>query len=349
MKSKLGLWLLIIPLLLVGCKTKTNKGGIPAARRIDHKKPLSWGQGHNIYAFADAQVWKYAEVPLRNSIERYFYTTENESLFELKKADYNALDQFYKFRNLIFLGHLESNDEVSKFLQESLVDSAIEELKVNKVGMYVRQNLWANDQIVIFLLGVDEESLLKYNMLQAGDIFEHFRKVYYERAKDKVYGFDVYPKTFFNDYPWEIKMPKDYVVYKNEVEKRYLSFISRKKDKPDMYVTVYFEDMELDEVSYNWAMETRIRLAWEVYDEDEISRENTRSERVTFGQRNVVKLSGKWQNSKYAVGGAFQSFAFYDEKSKRAYLVDNSVFFPEGYKLPALIELEIVSRTIEVN
>jgi len=49
------------------------------------------------------------------------------------------------------------------------------------------------------------------------------------------------------------------------------------------------------------------------------------------------------------VGGAFQSFAFFDENSERAYLIDNSVYYPEGSKLEALIELEIISSSIVIK
>ena len=74
-----------------------------------------------------------------------------------------------------------------------------------------------------------------------------------------------------------------------------------------------------------------------------------RTEKAKIAGHNGWKISGMWINKKYTVGGAYQTFAFYDERTKRAYLIDNSVYFPEGYKLDALIELEVISNTLRLK
>lgn len=349
MKYKIKLLVILALLFSIGCKGKTEQQYKPTGRRVDHKKPLAWGHGQTIYVFADDRVWKYAEKPLKDSIERFFYTTENETMFELKRADYKAMDQFYRFKNLIFLGHLESKEEVSSFIKERLTETALAGIDENGAGMYLMHNLWANDQLVVFIMGQTEEKLLRYNIIQAEDTFQSFREVLFQRTRSKIYGLEVYPDSFFKKQPWLIKIPKSYIVYKEDSEHRYLSFLSRKKDNADKYVTVYYEKMEENNVNLAWAVKTREKLAWDVYDEDEIVKEDTRSELTDFKGRKAIKISGKWQNKKYAVGGAFQTFAFYDQQSKKAFFVDNSVFFPEGYKLSSLIELEIISRTIELK
>ncbi|MCK5345363.1 MAG: DUF4837 family protein, partial [Candidatus Heimdallarchaeota archaeon] len=93
----------------------------------------------------------------------------------------------------------------------------------------------------------------------------------------------------------------------------------------------------------------RKNISWKYYDEDEFFDKDIRIQPYEIGSYQGWKFSGRWQNKKYAVGGAFQSFAFYDEAAKKAYLVDNSIYFPEGYKLAGLIETEVISQTIKIK
>ncbi len=86
-------------------------------------------------------------------------------------------------------------------------------------------------------------------------------------------------------------------------------------------------------------------LIWKYYDEDEFFDRDVKLGKYSLAEHKGWFLSGRWQNKKFAVGGAFQSFAFYDEVNGKAYLVDNSVYYPSGEKLEALYELEIISNS----
>ena len=86
-----------------------------------------------------------------------------------------------------------------------------------------------------------------------------------------------------------------------------------------------------------------------IYDEDEYVEENLRSRKYQFAGFSGWRIDGTWMNKKYTAGGAFQSFAFYDEETQQAFLIDNSVYYPEGFKLDALIELELISETIQLK
>ncbi|MCK5050398.1 MAG: DUF4837 family protein, partial [Candidatus Cloacimonetes bacterium] len=89
--------------------------------------------------------------------------------------------------------------------------------------------------------------------------------------------------------------------------------------------------------------------SWKYYDEDEFFDRDVRMEKFKLAGYQGWRLTGRWQNKKHSVGGAFQSFAFYDETNGLAYLIDNSVYHPEGEKLEALYELEIISNTLKLK
>ena len=347
--SKIAL-VILLTLILSSCgDSGSDRRHRPAGQGIDHRKPLAWGHEQTIYVFADDRVWYYAEQYLRESIERYYFTTENETYFDLKRADFASIDLYYRNKNLIFLAHLDSDLQISSYVKQGLTENVLQLVRDNGVGMFTRNNLWANDQLVLFLLGDTEANLLRFNILQANEVFDQFRSKLYQRYENRIYGFDVHPASLFRNFPWDLKIPAHYVTYQRNDSDNFISFLARRREQADRYLSVYYEDMPENEVNPEWMSQTRARLAWQYYDEDEFRREDTRSEVTTLDGTDALKMSGRWQNRKYAVGGAFQTFAFYDETNRRAYLIDNSVFYPEGFKLPALIELEVIGRTFNLK
>jgi len=345
MNNKFFVVLLLIVILL-GC-SKSGSEYKPSGEKTNIRKPMSWGHKQTIYIFADDNVWKYAETPLRESLERFWFTVRNESFFDIKRAKFEAIEQFYKFNNLIFLCDLESNEEVSKYIKEKVGKKVVNEVKANSIGMYPANNLWANDQFILFLIGDNERNLLSFNILQANKTFELFRDKLYQRIAAKIYKMKIHTDNFFNGLSWKFKLPMNYVLYKKD--KDFISFLARQRKKADRFISVYSEKMAEDNIGKEWLKERRSELVWKYYDEDEFSESDIRIERGKLNEHKCWKLSGRWQNKKYAVGGAFQSFAFYDEKTKSAFLIDNSVYYPEGDKIPSLIELEVISRTFQIK
>lgn len=351
------LLLFVLAVALMSCNKSTKRNEntyVPASMtKLNSSKPGSWGRQQTIYAFADNHIWKYAETPLRNSVERMTFTTENETLFELKRASFDAIDQYYKFKNLIFYCNLESNDPVSEFVKSKMDPAIIAKVKKQKVGMFVKENLWANDQTVCFLIGINELYLLRFNILQQNKLYSFERNELIDRITNQTYQLEVYPMSFFKQLPYTIQIPKNYFVYKSDVKNHYYSFIyrslSKPSENPDKYVTVFYKKIKPDQFTSDWVIKTRKTLAWTVYDKDEFSDKDIRIEQVDFNRRAAWKISGRWQNKKYSVGGAFQTYCLYDTRTQTAFMVDNSVYFPAGYKLKALMELEAISKTIQIK
>ena len=338
----------IILLLILGCSQKENVHKTKI-KRVDPHKPMSWGHKQTVYVFADDNIWKYAKGHLLKTLERVHFTTVNEKVFVVKRAPMIDMDNFYKFNNLIFFCDLESNDKVSTYIKE-IVGSKVEaEINENFVGMYTKENVWANDQFILFILGDNESNLLKFNILQSQEIFELFKEKLFDRIRGQIFKTSIYSDERFIVFPWLLKLPKNYMLYKNDTANNFISFIARLRNKPDRYFSVYFQKISKEEFDKDWLRETRKNISWKYYDEDEFYNRDVKIEKYELAGRQGWRLSGRWQNKKHSVGGAFQSFAFYDEASKLAYFVDNSVYHPEGEKLEALYELEIISNTLKLK
>ncbi|MDY6915874.1 MAG: DUF4837 family protein [Candidatus Cloacimonadota bacterium] len=341
--------LFLLTLFLLSCTNRSEDTYKPDIGKTDPRKPRAWGHKQTIYVFADDNVWKYAKQHLEDSLERYVFTNRNEKYFTLQRAPYEKIEQFHKFNNLIFFCDMQSNKPVSVFVKDKMGSQVEKDIQENSVGMYPIENLWANDQYVLFLVGNNEENLLKFNILQSNKIFELFQEKLYDRIARQIYNSKVYPESEFREFPWHLKIPINYVLYKKDLQNNFISYLGRSLNRSDRYVSVYYEKMPADSLNRKWIRKKRAELAWEYYDEDKFSKDTTQMSLYKLGNHKGWKLWGRWQNEKHMVGGAFQTFAFYHEPSKTAYLIDNSVYYPEGEKLKELIELEVISRTIKIK
>jgi hypothetical protein len=338
--------------MISGCAQKTDKY-TKYNNLIDNRKPISWGQDRVVYVFADDPVWKLGEEQIRETLERSIFTNMNESYFEVRRADIKNIDQFFRFRNLIFFGDISSSLPVSEYVKKTLPDTKLAEINKNHVGLFKDENLWANDQQVVFITGDDLHNVLSLEYLQKQQIFQIFEQRLVERTAFKVFQMPVLSTSYFDGFPFTLQVPIQYRVFKKDIPGHFLSFIYRNlhetDDTPDKYVAVYYEKMDRDLVDQNWLIKKRAELAWKYYDEDEFKKEDINITKTVFNNREAWEVYGRWQNKKYKIGGAFKSFAFWDSSQKTAYIIDDTVFYPAGEKLTYLLELEAISKSIKIK
>ncbi|MCF7911123.1 MAG: membrane lipoprotein lipid attachment site-containing protein [Candidatus Cloacimonetes bacterium] len=343
--------LIILAVLVLSSCGNQEKGASSAYKGAvkDRKKPLSWGKQQKIFVFADDNVWKYAENPLRQTIERTFYTTINEKMFTLERVPVGKLEDHFRFNNLLFYCDASSEQEVSKFVKERLGARIEEKIAADGGAIYPAFNVWADDQLVLFVVGETEESLLKLNILQANEIWEMYRQRYYKRVEYQVYRSRQKPLTNFAEQIWEIDLPARYVLYKKDDIRHFRSYLARSDKQPDRFLSIYHEDMPENILSRDWLIDKRNALAGKYYDGDKFDRQDVTISSCSIAGYEGLKLMGRWQNDKHAMGGAFACFAFWEPELKQVFIIDNSVYYPEGDKLPALIELEIISNSLRIK
>ena len=342
--------ILFVIMVLVSCG-KQEKGSAVSMKGVvkDRKKPLAWGKKQKIYVFADDNVWKYAEDDLRQTIERTYYTTLNEKIFELERVPFSKLEDYFRFNNLIFYGDVSSEQEVSKYVKERLGSKIDERIAADGGAIYPAYNLWADDQLVLFLVGETEERLLKLNMLQASKIWEIFKERLYNRIEYQIYRTRRKPMSNFTDKIWELDLPANYVKFREDNINHFTSYLARSKSQSDRYISVYYEDMPDNIISRDWLIEKRNEIGDKYYDGDKFDKQDVTISNDEIAGHKGMKLRGRWQNKKYYMGGAFSCFAFWEPDMKKVFIIDNSVYYPEGDKLLALIELEIISNSFRLK
>jgi len=205
--------------------------------------------------------------------------------------------------------------------------------------------------MTMYLLGTNKLNLEKIGAIQSDKIFELLIRRYAQRQGYQTYQQPVIPSSFFEPYPFSLKILNNFTLYSNDLAGRFLSFIyrARAQDReiPDKYVNVYYEDMPENVLDHEWLIARRQMLGEKYFEGDVFDEEVIRKERTQLGGHDAWRIVGAWKNEKHLIGGAFQSYAFWHEG--RAYIVDNIVYFPAGDKLPIMVELYVISSSITIK
>lgn len=346
-------------LVLIGCRG-SGAGSTAVSQRytkfdeiIDPAKPIAFGEDYDVYVFCGTGNWSRLEGFIRSTIEREMFIVYNERYFDLHLADIREFDRLSKYRNLILIGDLSSGDAVSRHIINTLSADHVERVRQSGGELYITKNRWVRDQIVLYLVAENSEKLEQLAAAQANNLFSILLKRLTERIAYHTYLTKTIPADFWAHYPFTMQIPENYRLYSNDKTGRFLSFLYRARQPnrsiPDKFISVYYEPMETDSVDSAWLISKRAELAEKYYDGDTFDAHNIRRERFTLAGHNGWRIIGPWENRKHLVGGGFQSFAFWHAPSKRAYLIDNSVFFAAGDKLPILLELYMISSTFQIK
>ncbi|MDZ4121244.1 MAG: DUF4837 family protein [Candidatus Cloacimonadaceae bacterium] len=342
-------------IVLAGCGTSTRE----SARHqeydgiINHSKPIAFGEDNLIHIFCGEESWKTLQPYIENSLGRELFLVYNEKYFELELANIADISSLSKFKNLVFFGDLESTDKVSLYMKQSLAPEFIQRVEQSGGDMFIAKNHWVRDQIVLYVLAQNPEQLLQISGLQANQMFSILLKRYTERLAYHAYLTKVIASNFFDAYPFKLKIPENYRLFSNDKVGRFLSFIYRarmqNREIPDKYISIYYENMETDKVDAAWLIARRQMIGEKYFEGDQIDEADLRIERYRFAGYEGWRIIGPWKNMKHMIGGSFQAHGFWHEASKKAYIVDNSVFFPAGNKLPTMLELFMVSSSLEIK
>jgi len=343
----------LIALALAGCESQKRDSGRYTRfdSLVDHGKPLAMGDEHDVYVFVDRANWQALQPFIQSSIEREIVLVYPEKYFRVIVKNISEVKDYRQYRNLLFIGDLESTGGVSAFMRESLADDFIRRVERTGGDLFIAQNYASRDQLTMYLLGSNKLNLQQLGAIQSDKIFDILVSRLVQRSGYQAFQQPVIPASFFEPYPFDLQIPNNYVLYSNDRVGSFLSFLyrARQQDReiPDKYINVYYEDMPENVIDHDWLIQKRQMLGDKYFEGDVFDEEVIRKEMATLSDYPAHRIVGAWKNEKHLIGGAFHSYAFWHEG--KAYIVDNIVYFPAGDKLPILVELYAISSSIKIK
>ena len=290
---------------------------------------------------------------LSQAVEREIITPRHETAYKLHPVDSARYAWLKNARTSIIVASLESPGPAGNLIRQSLTPDALKAIQSNMRWMVVKRNLWAGNQIIVFLTAPTTEALAVQLDLFGDDVFEAIDRSVNERVGEWLYGTAMgkgeqyeLEDSIARAFGWGIRVPRYWSWEKGTGED---NFLWLRTLEPERWVFVWHTDMDTT-IDYDiaWWRHVRDSLCEIYYEGDSVARHTSvRMEGARIGGRPAVEIRGLWENRLKHHGGPFVSYVLSDKVTRRVFIVDGAVFAPIVPKEPYLRHVEIVCKSFQ--
>ncbi|WP_422360836.1 DUF4837 family protein [Reichenbachiella sp.] len=277
---------------------------------------------------------------------------QDEPYFKLRNINPLKMNNILKTgKSMIFVSTMDNHGAQSRAMQNYFTSSSLEKiLKDTALYRLPQKNQFARGQEILHLFGQTEKQLIDHLKRDKELLRNYFlnienkriskaifkvREKQIEKTLRETHGFDVqvpygydlaknqrdfvwirlldpeYEKNIFVHYrPFNTRAPfEDVLVFREEITSSYM----RDVQKPDIFMTLQNENMNIREANFKGKYAKEVRGLWKLSD-----------------------ISG---------GGPFVSYVFVDESQKRLYYLEGYVYAPSKDKREFMQEMEVIINT----
>ena len=350
MKTKLTITFLIIIsafLILQSCSTK---------RKAKGPEDL-------IHVVADSAEFIVIENALKETFGKIIHTPQPEELFQIVRNSVNDINLLKRKKNIIIAAPLNSGSYTSNYI-ESIIDTSVNQLILDdSIFVINKYDLWAQNQIVSILSSNNIESLKEKILENKDDLLYYFREASNKRLSQGLYNSRFEQKDiearFLKDYGWMIYVQADYQVAMEVPEKNFVWLRRGVNTDIEKWIFVHWienstpEFLDIDSIAAE-----RNRLTKEFYrTTDDVtfvelyhdSLAVTVNSEVNFNDKYALMTQGLWRFNNGSGGGPFISYTFYDEETRRIYMLDASIFAPKYYKKSLIQQVDVLLHSFKTE
>jgi len=339
-KYFLSLSLLTFIILLAGCNAKKT----------------ATGNEDDIYVFADSTEYYNLEGSLLTVFNKIIYTPQPENLFNLIRKDISSLEKYKEKKNIIIIAPLNSQSEVAKYINSMLTKDVKKMVYDDSISVINKYNLWANDQLVMIITSPTIEQLNKNILKESENLLYYFQKISNDRLYKSLYNSRYEQKNiearFLRDYGWMIYVQTDFLLAIDKPEDKFVWLRRAPGTDMERWIFVHWIDnaspalLNRDSI---YAIRNRLTEKFYRTSDDssyvEISDDYRTTKEVNFLNRYALMTQGLWRMKDGSMGGPFINYTFYDEPTKRIYMLDGSVYAPKYYKKKLIQQLDVLLRS----
>ncbi len=305
-----------------------------------------------IYVFAPDTVWQQVGATLDSVFNRGIRTPQYEKYLQLKYIpNADDMDKYTLHRNLMFVATLDSKGPIADLLTRSLSSSgALESVKKGQNFLFKKENLWAENQLILMLTSVNADSLNRKIKRYKNQIFDLYFNRYLLQLKREMYRRleqKKLEKELLKKYQWQVRVQHDYFIAWESPD---TGFVFLRRTLPERWLYVRWLDSDNPSlITKAWVLNQRDSVGVWFYGGDKVNRQYVKTQEVNFLGRRALRVDGLWENDQKVAGGPFREYVFYDEPTSRIYILDEAVFDPRDVygKLPYLLQLDVMAHTFK--
>jgi len=348
---KYGLLFLVLLASLLGCNTEVK----------DSPKQIASGNPDGLVILMDQKLWGAG---LGASVKALFGSTfpvlpQPESEFDLQRVDLQPFKRIVKFHHNILLCVVGSDgSDEGKFLSDMIDHN--EQLrslaKDASLRYFYGKDLWANGQLVTFILAEDEESFKKQLELHGADIVHRMHQFEFKRIKNHITGGsrnDEAAGLLKRRFDINAIIPSTFLIADSS---SHIVWLRYELADVSLNIAVYADSLPHQaQRAAGIAFERRDRILGPFiggategsYMTSDTSVLPFWTREIIMDNVNVTEVRGLWKMSKDFMGGPFISFAITQPTFKRYLIMEGFIYAPGEEKRKYLRQLEyLLSRMI---
>lgn len=323
-------------------------------------KKKAKGPEDEIFVIADSSEYLVIKDALKETFGKIIQTPQPEELFSIKRRSINDLNSLKLKKNIIIAAPINSGSYTSQYL-ESIIDSSVEKLILNdSVYIINKYDLWAENQLVMILTSNDINKLASIIRNNKDDLFYHFRESSNNRIAKGLYNTRFEQKgieaKLLSNYGWMMYIQADYQIAMEKPEDNFVWLRRGVNSDMERWVFIHwienstpdFLDVdsisnERDRLTKKYYRTTDDSAYVELYDEYRMNSE------VNFNGKYALMTQGLWRFNDLSMGGPFISYSFYDEKTRRIYMLDGSILAPKYFKKNIIQQIDVLLHSFKTE
>ena len=334
-------------------------------------RPNAIGKEGEIVVVIDSSRWQGAlgDV-LREELSPWIGTLPApERLFSLRQISVSSqsfLKTIQKQKNIVFAAPLSDSTSEAAFLRSRLDEEAFAAVMAGDNAMVSRRDPWRRNQQVFYIFANTEEALRNQLAESGEDLRYAFNKITRERVTRDMFDRGRQPeieKALLDRHGFAVNVQHDYFVAIDTTDFVWLRRVVNADSWRSLFV-YYVDDASPASLTPEWIYEARERITrqWITgnlggYVAIDFRRE-LQTENIDFLGRFGYETRGLWHmvgpdgngnEVEYGMGGAFLNYSFYDQESRRIYIVDGMVFAPNFAKREFLRHMEAIAHTFRTQ
>jgi len=334
-------FLLLIVFSLVSCKFP--------------QKPAT-GPEDQIIVFADSLEFEQIKPALSSALEKIIYTPQPEKLFILKRVNIERLEKYKTKKNIIFVAPLNSGSETSKYIKAVIDTNLARQINLDTSVVISKYDLWAKNQLVTVLTAPTIDKLISKIKSQQENLIYSYQKISDKRLYQSLYNSQYEQKKieakFLKKYGWIIYVQADFQVAKDDSLNNFVWI--RRSPNSDMERWIFIHWIDNASLAYlnpDSIKVIRDKTTKKFYRTTDnkgyvvVAKDYFTSSEINFHGRYTILTQGLWELNIKGMGGPFVNYTFYDEKSKRLYMVDGSVFAPKYFKRNLIQQMDVTIQS----
>jgi hypothetical protein len=314
------------------------------------REVVSGGDDKEIVVIADSVDYRFLQDGLSRTFEPEIPTPWPEKIFVLNPAPVSAMESYIYRPRLLLIGVIGSNTPAAGKIDAMLTPQIEARILRGENYVFKKDDPWAKGQRLLVLTATDIGTLKQRLAENREALFDLFHQPLIERTKKEMYSLyeqKELAKTLLEKYGWTLRIQHDFQIYKEFPNEH---FVMLRRSWPERWLFVSWQRLgDPSQITLDWVVDWRNQIGAQFYEKDRVAPVDLTASEVEFAGRRALQVQGLWENDVKVAGGPFKTWAFYDEHTRKAFLVDIAVFVPGQEKVRFLRQLEIMARTFRTQ